>query len=89
MKPQYITIIGGTPAVVALDNDMVAFNVSVRTDATTLEVTLEDPTAATATWVAAPAAGANGLVNLTYPVRALRFTKATNGVATILQQGLR
>lgn len=88
MRPQYITIVGGTPKVVPLDNNMVGINVSVRTDATTVEVTLEDP-AGTPTWVAAPAAGSNGVIVIKDPVRALRFSKATNGSATVLQQGIR
>lgn len=40
------------------------------------------------TWVAAPAAGANGIINLTYPVRLVRFTPIAGGTVTILQQGL-
>lgn len=87
MRPQYITIVGGTPKVVPLDNNKVSANTSIRTDATTVEVTLEDPDQSPV-WVAAPAAGSNGVVVIKDPVRALRFTKATNGTATILQQGI-
>lgn len=101
MKPQYVTIIGGTPKVVPLDTNMVPFNVSIRTDATTVELALEAPADSVAansftptvgpapTWVAAPAAGANGVIVLKDPYAAVRFTKATNGLATVLQSGLR
>jgi len=100
MKPQYITVVGGTPKVVPLDNNIGVFNVAIRTDATTVEVALEDPADSAnpsnlplngspgQTWVAAPAAAANGVINLVVPCRAVRFSKATNGVATVLQQGI-
>lgn len=102
MRPQYITIVGGVQKVVALDSNMVGVNISVRTDATTVEVSVEAPNDSVSTnnidppvnpsapnWVAAPAAGTNGLIVLQNPVAAIRFTKATNGTATILQQGIR
>jgi hypothetical protein len=100
MKPQYIVIGAGVPKVVQLDNNSIVFNVAIRTDATTVEVALEDPApvgrpdetplsgSPGPTWVAAPAAAANGIINLTVPARAVRFSKATAGVATVLQQGL-
>lgn len=100
MDSQYITIVGGTPKVVPLDTNVNVFNVAIRTDATTVEVALEDPApvgrpdempltgSPGPTWVAAPAAAANGIINLLVPCRAVRFSKATNGVATVLQQGI-
>jgi hypothetical protein len=101
MKVQYVAIVGGTPLVVPLDNDVNVFNVSIRTDATTVEFSLEAPTDLVArntfsparntiisqTWVAAPAA-VNGVVNLLVPAAAIRLSKASNGLATIIQQGL-
>lgn len=99
MTPRYITIVGGTPKVVPLDNDIAVFNVSVRTDATTIEFCLEDPDDSVApntfspavgpgpTWLAAPAP-VNGVVVLNFPCAAVRLSKATNGVATVLQQGV-
>ena len=100
MKPSYITLVGTTPVITTLNNNNEHFNVSVRLAAgVTLEAALEDPAPVIAptlsenqgspgpTWLATPAA-VNGIVNLTYPVRLLRFTPTTGGVCTILQQGL-
>ena len=102
MKPQYIVIIGGTPKTIALDTNVVNFDVSITTDATTTEVALANPNDSVKpnswtppvnpnppVWIAAPAPDALGVIHLVDPVSAVRFTKATNGVATILQQGLR
>lgn len=100
MKPQYITLVGTTPKVVPLDNNMVVFNVAIRAPAgATVEVALEDPAdlannipnsgSPGPTWVAAPAAAANGVINLVVPARLVRITPTGNGTATILQQGLR
>jgi hypothetical protein len=100
MKVIYGTIVGGTPLVIPLNPEATGvFNVSIRTDATTVEFALERPDDSTArnsfvtavgtapTWLAAPAA-ANGIVNITFPVSAIRLSKATAGVATVLQAGI-
>lgn len=100
MKPVYYVIVGGTPLVIPVDTDKDIFNVSIRTDATTVEFALEataDSTApntytpakttVTPTWIAAPAA-VNGVVNLLVPCSAIRLSKAGAGSATVLQQGI-
>jgi hypothetical protein len=101
MEVRYVTIVGGTPLVVPLDTNVVVFNVSIRTDATTVEFALEEPadsvatstyrpaaTTVTPVWVTAPAA-VNGVVNLLVPCSAVRLSKAGAGSATIVQAGLR
>lgn len=101
MKPIYLTLVGSTPKVVTLNNNNEHFNVSILPSVNvTVEVALEDPAPVIAptlsenqgspgpTWVAAPTALANGIVNLTYPVRLVRFTPIAGGTATVLQQGL-
>jgi len=102
MKPQYITLAAGVPKILGLNANAVDVNISVRTDADTVELTLEypsdslnqsgfdvPPNPASPVWFAAPAVGANGIRVIKDPVAAIRFTKATAGTATILQQGLR
>jgi len=105
MKPQYITLFGTTPKIVALDTNMVPFNVSIRPAAgVTVELSTEAPNdfvqpntftprvapaGAAVVWVAAPAAGANGVIVLKDPYAAVRFTPTTGGECTIMQQGLR
>lgn len=103
MKPQYIILVGTTPKIVPLDTNVVSFEVSIRAPAgATIEVALEHPSDSLSdagraavgpapTWVAAPnAANANGVLHLTgTPYAAVRITPTGNGLATILQQGLR
>lgn len=102
MKPQYITLVGTTPKIVPLDTNVVSFEVSIRPPAgVTVELALEHPSDSLSdagrvavgpapTWVAAPAAGANGVISLFgTPYAAVRLTPTTGGQATILQQGLR
>lgn len=100
MKPVYVTVGAGVPKIVPLDTNVDVFNVSIRTDATTVEVAVERPGDETATngfdlpilpyavaWVAAPAAGANGVIVLKDPYAAVRFSKVAAGFATVVQQG--
>lgn len=102
MRPQYIQLVGTTPVIVPLDNDISVFNVAIRAPAgITVEVTLEDPADAATpanlplgesvgqTFVAIPAvANANGIIYLTTPHRAIRLTPTAGGLVTVLQQGL-
>lgn len=102
MKPQYITLVGTTPEIVALNTNTTTFDLSIRATAgVTIEFALENPNDSTAdtskaaagpapTWVAAPnAVNANGVLHITgTPYAAVRFTPAAGGVATVLQQGV-
>lgn len=91
MRPQYITVVGGTPKVVPLDTNKVDFNVTIDPKGATVEQTLDqvfDPVKlAAATWVATPAA-VNGLINLTAGVTAVRFTSAGSVTPVLLQNGI-
>lgn len=105
MQAQYITLAAGVAKVVPLNIHNTSFEVSIRAPAaTTIEVCLEEPGDSIAVgthsppvnpnapvWVAAPnAVNANGVLHLTgTPYAAVRLTNASNGVATILQSGLR
>lgn len=102
MKPQYITLVGTTPKIIALDTNVVSYELSIRATAgVTIEFALENPDDSTSdtskaaagpapTWVAAPnAVNANGVLHITgTPYAAVRFTPAAGGAATVLQQGV-
>lgn len=105
MQPQYIQLVGTTPKVVPFNTHCKAFQVTIRLPASaTIELAVEDPddfvqsnsytprkapAGAALTWVAAPAA-VNGVIQLVNtPYAACRITPAGDGVATILQQGIK
>lgn len=103
MSHNYITLVGTTPKIIALDNDCVEFQVSIRAPAgVTIELALENPNDSLVnantslvgpapTWVAPPnAANANGVLHLTgTPYAAVRLTPTNGGNVTIVQQGIR
>lgn len=89
MRPQYITVVGGTPKIVPLDTNKVDFNVTIDPKGATVEVTLDqlqDPTK-TPAWSSAPAA-VNGLINITAGVTGIRLTSAGNVTPVVLQNGI-
>ena len=103
MSHNYITLVGTTPKIIALDNNCVEFQVSIRASGgITIEVALENPNDQVSnantiqagpapTWVAPPnAVNANGVLHLSgTPYGAVRLTPTAGGTATIVQQGIR
>ena len=101
MKASYVTLVGTTQKIVTPDTNIGIFSVSIRAPAgVTVELALEDPgdltqsntffpvvTAFPYVWLPSPAA-VNGIININYPVSAIRFTPTAGGQVTMVQQGI-
>lgn len=105
MRPQYIQLVGTTPKIVPFNTHPKSFEVTIRLPAgATLELSTEHPddfvqtnsytprrapTGAVVNWLAAPAA-VDGVITLVdKPYAACRITPTGDGVATIVQAGIK